>query len=134
MKKTDVIFQGHRVAAALWRARLTGQEAVRRVHKMHFGVRADNPAGHSPHLPGARLLQGEGRPGPGEPLQRHEGLQPLRPRGRLLPGLRIHRRPPAHAGYYLNDRIGSPVDICSRTLLRFGWGSGWVQRKILLRI
>lgn len=99
--KTELNVQGHRLAAAMRRPRLAGEEAVRRVHKMHLGLRAHNPARHSPHLSGARLLQGEGRPRPGEPLQRHEGVQPLRPRGRLLPGLRLHCRPLTHAGLFL---------------------------------
>ena len=80
------------------RQRFTGQAAVRRVHKSHVGLREGDPARHRAHVPGARFLQREGRPGPGKPLQRHEGLLAARQRGRILPGIRLHRGPTAHAG------------------------------------
>ena len=55
-------------------------------------------ARHCPDLPGARVLQEEGRRGPGVPLQRDEGLQHPRQGGWLLPGQRLHRGSPVDGG------------------------------------
>jgi hypothetical protein len=61
-------------------------------------------SGHREDLPGARILQEEGRGWPGGPLQRDEGLFHPRSRGRILSGIRIHRWTPPHAGQDSNLR------------------------------
>lgn len=86
------------MAASLRCPRLAGEEAVRGFHKEHVRVRENNTTRHNTYLSGARLLQGEGRSWSREPLQRHEGLQRLRPGGRILSRFRFYRRLTSDAG------------------------------------
>ncbi|VCW74972.1 unnamed protein product [Gulo gulo] len=88
---------GPRVAAPVQRHRHAGQEPVLGAAQDVLAVREADPQGHCPHLPRARVLQGPGQPGPGGPLQRHEGVLPGGQGGGLLPGQRLHRGPAPHA-------------------------------------
>ena len=86
------------MAIAMRRPRFTGEEAICRVHKMHIGVREDNPSRHSEDISGARFFQRKRRFGTGEPFQRYESLQFVRSRSWLLPRFRIYRWSSSYAG------------------------------------
>lgn len=64
---------GHCVAAAVQRPKHAHQGPVLGAAEDDVAVREADSPGHRPHLPRARVLQGEGQPGPGGALQRHEG-------------------------------------------------------------
>lgn len=55
----------------------SSQRATAR-HMIYVCLSGD-PEGHGSDLPRARLLQGEGRAGAGESVQRDEGVLPARP-------------------------------------------------------
>ena len=85
-------------------AHLPGQGALLGAAADPERVREGDPARHRPHLPRARLLQEEGRRGPGVAVQRDEGLQHPRQGGGLLPGQRLHRGAPLDGGEWSDLR------------------------------
>lgn len=65
---------GDSVAAALQCPESAHKGPVLRTAEDDVTLREADPQRHRPHIPRARVLQGEGQPGPGSALQRHEGV------------------------------------------------------------